>query len=52
MKAGRLMLEEIKAHVQRNESFAFETTLSDRTYLNMIRDWRKQGYQIKLFYLS
>jgi predicted ABC-type ATPase len=52
IKAGRLMLEEIKAHVRRGDSFAFETTLSGRTYLQMIRDWRKQGYQIKLFYLS
>jgi predicted ABC-type ATPase len=52
IRAGRLMLEEIKAHVRRRDSFAFETTLSGRTYLKMIREWRKKGYQIKLIYLS
>jgi len=52
IRAGRLMLEEIKIHVRRGDSFAFETTLSGRTYLKMIREWRKQGYQIKLFFLS
>jgi predicted ABC-type ATPase len=52
LKAGRLMLEEIKIHVQRGDNFAFETTLSGRSYLNMIRAWRKEKYQIKLFFLS
>jgi len=52
IKASRLMLEEIKAHARRGDSFAFETTLSGRGYLQMIRDWRKQNYQIKLFFLS
>ncbi len=52
IKAGRLMLEEIKSHAQRGDSFAFETTLSGRGYLEMIRLWRKQSYQIKLLFLS
>lgn len=52
IKAGRLMLEEMAAHTKRGTSFAFETTLSGRSYLPMIRTWRKQGYQIKLFFLS
>jgi predicted ABC-type ATPase len=30
IRAGRLMLEEINAHVLKGESFAFETTLSGR----------------------
>ncbi len=46
------MLEEITAHAQRGDSFAFETTLAGRSYLRMIRDWREQNYQIKLFFLS
>ncbi len=52
IRAGRLMLEEITAHAQRGDSFAFETTLAGRSYLRMIRDWREQNYQIKLFFLS
>src|SRR5580692_5715229 len=48
IKAGRLMLEEIKTHAQQGHNFAFETTLSGRVYLNMIRAWRRESYQIKL----
>jgi predicted ABC-type ATPase len=52
IKAGRLMLREIAEHVERGHSFAFETTLAGRAYVRMIRDWRKQEYQVKLFFLS
>lgn len=50
-KAGRLMLEEIHEHVQRKESFAFETTLSGRSYAQMIPEWRTGGFMVKLFFL-
>lgn len=52
IKAGRLMLEEIKVHVRRDNSFAFETTLSGRVYVRMIRDWRDKDYLVKLIFLS
>src|SRR5579885_371680 len=52
IKAGRLMLEAINAQVQRSTSFAFETTLAGLGYIRLIRNWRKLGYQTKLFYLS
>jgi predicted ABC-type ATPase/DNA-binding XRE family transcriptional regulator len=51
IKAGRLMLEEIFNHASRNDSFAFETTLSGRIYVRHIQLWQKQGYTIKLFFL-
>ena len=51
LKAGRLMLEEIAGCVRREESFAFETTLSGLGYLARIRQWRKQGYHVSLFFL-
>jgi predicted ABC-type ATPase len=51
-RAGRIMLEEITSHVRRGESFAFETTLSGRTYIQLIRNWQRTGYQIKLYFLS
>ena len=51
-KAGRLMLEEIAASVRRDESFAFETTLSGLSYLAHIREWRASGYQVSLLFLS
>ncbi len=50
-KAGRLMLDEIFGHVRRKESFAFETTLSGRSYARMIPDWQANGYLVKLFFL-
>jgi len=51
-RAGRLMLEEIKNHVRRRESFAFETTLSGLIYARLIPSWRSLGYRVKLVYLS
>lgn len=51
-KAGRLMLEEIRQHFKQNHNFAFETTLAGRSYLRMIRDWRNQGYHVKLIFLA
>lgn len=50
-RAGRLMLEEIRNHARRAESFAFETTLSGRTYAGFIPGWQGQGYVVKLFFL-
>lgn len=52
IKAGRLMLREIAAYVTRQESFAFETTLSGRVHLRHIEDWRRLGYHVSLFFLS
>lgn len=43
LRAGRLMLEEIADRVRREESFAFETTLSGLTYAQAIPRWRKAG---------
>jgi predicted ABC-type ATPase len=33
-------------------SFAFETTLSGHVYARMIPQWRTQGYQVRLIFLS
>ncbi len=52
VKAGRLMLKEIKTYAQANRSFAFETTLSGKIYAKHIVDWKKQGYHITMFFLS
>ena len=50
-QAGRLVLNQIREHVRKGESFAFETTLSGRGYARHIPRWREQGYRIKLFFL-
>ncbi len=51
-RAGRLMLQEIARHVSEGKSFAFETTLSGRSYAPMIDRWRQQGYVVKLVFLA
>jgi predicted ABC-type ATPase len=52
IKAARLMLKEIESNVQAGNSFAFETTLSGKTYAKHIAKWKKLGYHITLFFLS
>jgi predicted ABC-type ATPase len=52
VKAGRLMLKEIDEHFRQQASFAFETTLSGRTYARMIPVWQAAGYHIRLFFLT
>jgi predicted ABC-type ATPase len=51
IRAGRLMLEEIGAHVRRRENFAFETTLSGRRYARLIPEWQRIGYEVELIFL-
>lgn len=51
VRAGRLMLAEIREHARRGDSFAFETTLSGRGYARLIPRWRDQGYRIGLVFL-
>jgi len=50
-RAGRLMLKEIELWAKRGEHFGFETTLSGRTQLNVMRDLSKRGYSVHLFFL-
>ena len=51
IRAARLMLSMIHEYVEKEESFAFETTLSGRGYARRIPRWQQQGYRIKLFFL-
>ena len=50
-RAGRLMLEEIDLYANRGESFGFETTLSGRSHLRLIRNLKKRGYELHIFFL-
>ena len=52
MRAGRLMLEEIKTRIRQMKSFAFETTLSGRSYAQRIPEWRALGYHVTLIFLN
>jgi predicted ABC-type ATPase len=51
VRAGRMMLGEIQSYAKRRVSFAFETTLSGRGYMALLRRLKAQGYEIHIFFL-
>jgi predicted ABC-type ATPase len=52
VQAGRIMLRELARHFAARRSFAFETTLAGRGYVNQIRRWQAAGYRVKLIFLQ
>lgn len=50
-RAGRLMIQEIGLYAKHGDSFGFETTLSGRSHLGLIRDLKKQRYEVRFFFL-
>jgi predicted ABC-type ATPase len=51
IRAGRVMLNEIRFFARQRVSFAFETTLSGRSYLRLFRQFRRAGYRVHFFFL-
>ena len=51
IKAGKLMLEEIDRFRKRKVDFAFETTLSGKTYLQLFKEMKESGYEIYIYFL-
>jgi predicted ABC-type ATPase len=52
IRSGRIMLQMIRDHAARGDSFAFETTLAGRNYARAIPRWQGDGYSVTLFFLS
>jgi len=50
--ASRIFLNEIEEHINIGKSFAFETTLSGRSYLRLIQRLRTDGWRVELIYLA
>jgi predicted ABC-type ATPase len=50
--ASRIFLGEIELHIRRRKDFAFETTLSRRSYLRLIERMRNEGWQVELIFLA
>ncbi|MDA3816741.1 MAG: zeta toxin family protein [Prolixibacteraceae bacterium] len=48
--AGRLMLQKMQSLIDQKTDFAFETTLSPRSYVNLVQKARDEGYHITLLY--
>ena len=51
LRAGRMMLGEIRSLANRRVSFAFETTLSGRSYIPLLARWKAEGYELHFFFL-
>ena len=50
--AGRLILKKIKTLLESHENFAFETTLSTKSYVNLLIKAQAMGFQVTLLFFS
>ncbi len=50
IEAGRIMLKRINELLSENEIFAFETTLSTKSYKNKITKAKEKGYRVTLLF--
>src|SRR4029077_12696487 len=51
IKAGRVLLNEIRESLNRHETFALESTLSGKTYIRTFKVALSLGYELELHYL-
>lgn len=51
IRAGRLVLEQIHSLAGKNSDFAFETTLSGKSYISFLKELKEIGYSINIFFL-
>lgn len=51
IKAGKLVLQQIHEFAGRSVDFAFETTLSGKSYVNLFSELKVKGYALHLFFL-
>lgn len=52
LPASRIFLREIHANIAASRDFAFETTLSGRIYLSLVRQLVESGWRVELIYLA
>jgi predicted ABC-type ATPase len=46
------MVQMMREHVARGETFAFETTLADRGFARSIPKWQASGFRVSLWFLA
>src|SRR5437763_3825274 len=51
IKAGRLLLSEVRDSITRHETFALESTLSGKTYIRIFNHSLSSGHHLELHYL-
>ena len=50
IEAGRIMLSKIDEFINKKVDFAFETTLSSKSYLHTINEAKAHGYEVTLLF--
>lgn len=50
IEAGRIMLKRINELIESGENFAFETTLSTRSYIHTVKKAKEKGYNVVLLF--
>ena len=50
IEAGKLMLLRIEELLKEDVTFAIETTLATRSYVNLVKRAQRQGYRVNLLY--
>ena len=50
IEAGKIMLRRLKELLYQSEDFAFETTLSSRSFVELIKAAKTQSYSVNLIY--
>jgi len=51
IKAGKIVLQQINEYADRGVDFSFETTLSGKSYVNLLTEFKSRGYALHLFFL-
>jgi predicted ABC-type ATPase len=52
ISAGKLMLQRMNELLASNQTFAFETTLATKSYINLIRKALKIGYNVNIVFFA
>lgn len=50
-QAGRVLISEVKSRIDRGEDFAFESTLSGRTWAALLSAAIDSGYRVTIYFL-
>jgi predicted ABC-type ATPase len=50
-QAGRVLLADIKSRLINGESFGFESTLSGKTYVALLKEALARGYSVTIYFL-
>ena len=51
-EAGRIMLKRLRQLADAGEDFAFESTLSSRTFAPFLRNLKAQGYSVAIYHFA